>query len=183
MLWNIFSDRWDMETKDSKRWSLNPYCYGISSLTFSFRLEQRVNRCLNPYCYGISSLTWLKQVRLRCVKKSLNPYCYGISSLTDRYVSQWTDYEVLILIVMEYLLWPLLSLFTQRSLKVLILIVMEYLLWRVLISWQSVRVNIVLILIVMEYLLWLNDIIEGLNKLNCLNPYCYGISSLTYFYS
>ena len=110
---------------------------------------------------------------------SLNPYCYGISSLTSINSTELiTLVVVLILIVMEYLLWPEWKQADNGNRYcVLILIVMEYLLW----PFCSAQFNwgrIVLILIVMEYLLWLvlNDALQ--NEIG-LNPYCYGISSLT----
>ena len=61
--------------------SLNPYCYGISSLTRIYLYNKNLKPSLNPYCYGISSLTMEKRNQHK-VKFSLNPYCYGISSLT-----------------------------------------------------------------------------------------------------
>ena len=157
MLWNIFSDRvlwyrhkrafcgvlilivmeyllWPHKTQFL--WAilqcLNPYCYGISSLTVE-TWKQKIAKgevlilivmeyllwrwrsmhgkvspfSLNPYCYGISSLTgaWRLFVFSVC---SLNPYCYGISSLTTS-VNDFTGSSdfVLILIVMEYLLWQI----------------------------------------------------------------------------
>ena len=61
--------------------SLNPYCYGISSLTSAKMREDDSIEGLNPYCYGISSLT--SDALLLCILGfCLNPYCYGISSLT-----------------------------------------------------------------------------------------------------
>ena len=61
---------------------LNPYCYGISSLTHLYNTQMKTKMDgLNPYCYGISSLT--KKIQLwQFAYYSLNPYCYGISSLT-----------------------------------------------------------------------------------------------------
>ncbi len=133
MLWNIFSDLVDSEIQylnfelvlilivmEYLLWQvytifqlrglvfcLNPYCYGISSLTYaetySFGWGYCVlilivmeyllwpnNRCvnwdiwwcLNPYCYGISSLTVKKDANVIAWGSRLNPYCYGISSLT-----------------------------------------------------------------------------------------------------
>ncbi len=185
---------------------------------------------LNPYCYGISSLTSCRNSN-KWIWRRLNPYCYGISSLTVQYyrfVSR--SGVVLILIVMEYLLWRHLLKLSHKSIKsVLILIVMEYLLWHAFDGlsaneWLSLNpycygissltrsycvvsywgqclnpycygissltdeygelievVPYVLILIVMEYLLWLISAAGTETSAVCLNPYCYGISSLTYW--
>ena len=74
--------RKSMVTNKLQFGSLNPYCYGISSLTGDCSGINRQEICLNPYCYGISSLTYCFQFYKQTNKKCLNPYCYGISSLT-----------------------------------------------------------------------------------------------------
>ena len=84
---------------------LNPYCYGISSLTKLNKELQENLKGLNPYCYGISSLTSPSLELQPGFTWGLNPYCYGISSLTAiKYLDYLIEAGVLILIVMEYLL-------------------------------------------------------------------------------
>ena len=86
--------------------SLNPCCSGIWSLTRFQRLPSPLQVGLNPCCSGIWSLTMLNGWN-GPVNNSLNPCCSGIWSLTKFRVYKHIATGVLILVVVEYGLWPL----------------------------------------------------------------------------
>ena len=110
---------------------------------------------------------------------SLNPCSNGICSLTftNHASTKWT--EVLILVLMEYALWPKGSTLCRTKRTVLILVLMEYALWQQGIESSRWWRQIVLILVLMEYALWQKHGYEIVYLCGSLNPCSNGICSLT----
>ena len=133
----------------------------------------------------------------------LNPCSNGICSLTRTSAASEQQVQVLILVLMEYALWPgcqlprnwrkrglnpcsngICSLTTNTDEKlfvnaiVLILVLMEYALWPRSDRCRSAYGQ-VLILVLMEYALWRQSKKQEDMQCVCLNPCSNGICSLT----
>ena len=122
---------------------LNPCFNGICSLTRYEKKDAKTEGCLNPCFNGICSLTLLPSQE-GFVPRSLNPCFNGICSLTGSWRRKKSSMQrVLILVLMEYALWPRRRLTAGHSaLSVLILVLMEYALWQFFVilwrfSWQQ----------------------------------------------
>ena len=135
---------------------------------------------LNPCSNGIWSLTE-GSTRGRSRRPGLNPCSNGIWSLTmGSYSPHCGGFFVLILVLMEYGLWPYSLADRRREEEVLILVLMEYGLWRLAVlhfdGWgpclnpcsngiwsltvkffNFINCGYVLILVLMEYGLWPKD--------------------------
>ena len=160
--------------------SLNPCCNGIWSQTKVASIFSTFGLRLNPCCNGIWSLTYGSVLRTSLYESSLNPCCNGIWSLTTAAnVVRTLRADVLILVVMEYGLWPGRKTHNSSANTVLILVVMEYGLWQERLLCRRLRRSRVLILVVMEYGLWLMQFM-CMTIVMSLNPCCNGIWSLTY---
>ena len=109
----------------------------------------------------------------------LNPCSNGIWSLTLTWWRLLRTFLVLILVLMEYGLWPdNIRLDSLRD-SVLILVLMEYGLWPNL-KEVIMAMKFVLILVLMEYGLWPGAQAHAMGAVRCLNPCSNGIWSLTY---
>ena len=109
--------------------SLNPCSNGIWSLTWQKMYFVNTSLCLNPCSNGIWSLTLPPPLGKRLII-CLNPCSNGIWSLTQVAQEANKSSEVLILVLMEYGLWPSKNLEIETQLLcVLILVLMEYGLW------------------------------------------------------
>ncbi len=161
---------------------LNPCCNGIWSLTgtqiWIFEIEDSV-LILVVMEYGLWQFARLSS--LQCWVISLNPCCNGIWSLTEHHSKEdckgfpclnpccngiWS------------LTWVILNL-SSKVCYVLILVVMEYGLWPREVTNYRKKDGDVLILVVMEYGLWLIGEVQDLKRAKRLNPCCNGIWSLT----
>ena len=108
---------------------------------------------------------------------SLNPCSNGIWSLTRSPSRRRTGSAVLILVLMEYGLWPDNRLHNGAELTVLILVLMEYGLWHGG-DLLTTGDDQVLILVLMEYGLWPGNVSQQTITMG-LNPCSNGIWSLT----
>ena len=109
---------------------LNPCSNGIWSLTsWGSCCCSDSPEGLNPCSNGIWSLTIKSKTNCR-ITESLNPCSNGIWSLTDYYHWVNNPCNVLILVLMEYGLWPNDGVIDSwKDVRVLILVLMEYGLW------------------------------------------------------
>ena len=162
---------------------LNPCCNGIYSMSCREPFNKK-NGSLNPCCNGIYSMSMSRNDNP--LLGGLNPCCNGIYSMSSLHeITHHLCVEVLILVVMEYTQWGLISswklllaslnpccngIYSMRDYShptlmgsfVLILVVMEYTQWED--EWRCFKkANLVLILVVMEYTQWvyyLTDIVD-----------------------
>ena len=110
--------------------SLNPCSNGIWSLTFFFGSDcSREEFCLNPCSNGIWSLTVLSWHYWKW-RIGRHPRCTAIGSLTRLWLPYQRYPAVLILVLMEYGLWPSGVTPCASTSTVLILVLMEYGLWQ-----------------------------------------------------
>ena len=166
----------------SYREGLNPCFNGICSLTVLDWESFTGNRfCLNPCFNGICSLTWGNSCLRDCRSGVLILVLMEYALWPDNGATDVTVKPVLILVLMEYALWRLKGLMAKNiRLIVLILVLMEYALWLWVGYYHQKAAYCVLILVLMEYALW-QEIQEELREFECsLNPCFNGIYSLTW---
>ena len=114
--------------RKSLHWRLNPYCIGWYSLGGLGNSTTTISCSLNPYCIGWYSLGPISKHQNKN-QHGLNPYCIGWYSLGS-YVMVFKGQDgVLILIVLDGILWAMVTLPTLLPCKVLILIVLDGILW------------------------------------------------------